>query len=1424
MNDVDLIVSSVTAPPDVFIYDGILLSWTVTNLGINTASSDWFDAVYISDDQFLDNSDTSIVGIWVGENTPLASLGSYTISQYVYPRTKVGDRYLLFVADSSNNQSETNETNNVFAQPITITGPDVDLVVTAANAPTTALLNETISVSWTVKNVGTETAFSNWFDTVAISDDQFLDDSDTYLKFRWTEQNETPLASGGSYTATLDIDLPSDLAIGNRYLLFLVNLDNIQAETNDDNNIFVQPITINAPDLAITDVNAPSTALLNETIFVSWTVKNLGTSTAFADWYDSVYISDDQFFDYSDRFLTGRSAENYTPLAAGSSYTITEDIQLSSDLATGDVYDGLRQRYLLFVADASTYQDEANETNNVFAKAITISAPDVDLVVTSAQAPTTAAIGEKISLSWTVNNQGTNIAFADWYDAVYISDDQFFDYSDRVLSEPSAENYTPLAAGSSYTVTQETDIYFYQAEIGDRYLLFVADSTNQQSETNETNNVFAQPITITASDLAITDVNAPIISRFGQTITLSWTVTNLGTGSAFRGWRDSVYISDDQFLDYGDSYYGIEGDTLLTRFDGTGNTPLAVGSSYTIIRDVPLSGITPGDYYLFFVTSSYADTNQTNNIFVQAITINPPDLDLVVTAANAPTAARLNEGISVSWTVKNQGTDTAFANWYDLVYVSNDEFFDENDVSLTSRSVDDYVPLAGGSSYTATEQIYLSENVVTGDVYLLFVADIYDWQAETNETNNVFAQAITIINDPLEIDLVVSDANAPTAASLGETITLSWTVTNQGVDTAFSNWRDIVYLSKDQFFDSTDRYLTDAEQFYTPLTAGNSYTITRDIQLQSNLAVGDYYLLFVTDTRNTQGETNDDNNVFAKAITINAPDVPDVPDVDLVVFDANAPTTAAVGEKISLSWTVKNLGTDTALGYWYDYVYFSDDQFLDYTDRSITYDWAGGYTPLAAGSSYTATRDITIPRYIATGDVYDGLRQRYLLFVTDEGNNQSETNESNNVFAQAITLTIPDVELKITTASAPTSATLGETISVSWTVKNLGTDTAFADWFDEVYIFSSINYQFYPFKSSRIAQVPVEENTPLAPGSSYTITLDIGIPLYDFVRSSYADTYAEENLIGDVYLLFVTNSDNAQIETGGYYDETRPVNNELFVPITINAPDLVVSAAQAPTTTTSGETISVSWTVTNQGTGSALAKWDDYVYISKDQFLDKSDTFVGSRSVAGDTPLAVGSSYTATQDITIPIGEDTGDVYDGLRQRYLLFVADNYYYDNEVTGIGNQGETNRYNNVRAVAISLYAEDQIFKGTSARDTLTGDDRNNLIVGLQGADTLTGGAGSDRFLYTSIRDAGDTITDFVAGTDKIDLSQLFQSLNLGSLDYESATTQGYLSFGTHLSNSTALIDIDGTAGRGRATPLLTVAGVSASTLAQSDNFVF
>ncbi|MEW5728418.1 MAG: M10 family metallopeptidase C-terminal domain-containing protein [Pseudomonadota bacterium] len=59
-----------------------------------------------------------------------------------------------------------------------------------------------------------------------------------------------------------------------------------------------------------------------------------------------------------------------------------------------------------------------------------------------------------------------------------------------------------------------------------------------------------------------------------------------------------------------------------------------------------------------------------------------------------------------------------------------------------------------------------------------------------------------------------------------------------------------------------------------------------------------------------------------------------------------------------------------------------------------------------------------------------------------------------------------------------------------------------------------------------------------------------------------------------------------------------------------------------------------------------------------------------------------------------------------------------------------------------------------------DTLTGGAGAETIIGMDGADTLTGGAGGDTFRYTSNTNSTtaswDSITDFVIGTDRIEIT--------------------------------------------------------------------
>ena len=69
-------------------------------------------------------------------------------------------------------------------------------------------------------------------------------------------------------------------------------------------------------------------------------------------------------------------------------------------------------------------------------------------------------------------------------------------------------------------------------------------------------------------------------------------------------------------------------------------------------------------------------------------------------------------------------------------------------------------------------------------------------------------------------------------------------------------------------------------------------------------------------------------------------------------------------------------------------------------------------------------------------------------------------------------------------------------------------------------------------------------------------------------------------------------------------------------------------------------------------------------------------------------------------------------------------------------------------------------DDILSGTSGANTIVGGAGNDKITGGGGSDILVGGAGTDTFIFKAAADSApslsDLIGDFLAGTDKIDLS--------------------------------------------------------------------
>jgi hypothetical protein len=91
----------------------------------------------------------------------------------------------------------------------------------------------------------------------------------------------------------------------------------------------------------------------------------------------------------------------------------------------------------------------------------------------------------------------------------------------------------------------------------------------------------------------------------------------------------------------------------------------------------------------------------------------------------------------------------------------------------------------------------------------------------------------------------------------------------------------------------------------------------------------------------------------------------------------------------------------------------------------------------------------------------------------------------------------------------------------------------------------------------------------------------------------------------------------------------------------------------------------------------------------------------------------------------------------------------------------------------------------------------------------------------FVYVSLSDRSDTITDFTVGSDKIVLTQLLNSLNYTG---SNPIADGYITF-TARGSSTALnIDTDGFGTAASPLPLALINNVAVAALNNLANFLF
>ncbi|GEM_PF-6214369 len=431
--------------------------------------------------------------------------------------------------------------------------PQSNLVVTNVSAPGEADLYSTLTVSWTVRNDGSAPTTSNfWYDSLYFSLDTSLGDEDWFLGYlgiglTWDENGvpsgnpyNFPLNPGDGYTATVSlslrdptfwvIELDSDRGVFSRagqtvspasvvitiphivselagpgYLIVKANAGpwfGSEPESTEEDNSFVLPLNIHAPDLTITEVTAPVSGFSGQEVSLSWSVKNVGSvaTRKIGGWRDNVVFSrNDVYGDFDDFSITGDSGwwgmwAETTPLEPNQTYTLERLVTLPSAV--------MGSGYLLFKTDVGDWtgwqtQAEWDETNNVFSVPIHLDA--TNLAITAVSAPDVVVAKHPIDISWSVKNVGPVMAAPGLYfgDRIKFSrNDIYGDEDDVFLADVSRfpTDGFHLAPGESYVAT--ASITLPRSVEGQGFLWVETDCLQVLAETDDTDNGFFIPITV----------------------------------------------------------------------------------------------------------------------------------------------------------------------------------------------------------------------------------------------------------------------------------------------------------------------------------------------------------------------------------------------------------------------------------------------------------------------------------------------------------------------------------------------------------------------------------------------------------------------------------------------------------------------------------------------------------------------------------------------------------------------------------------------------------------------------------------------------------------------------------------------------------------------------------------------------------------
>ncbi|NJN81425.1 MAG: hypothetical protein HC802_03505 [Caldilineaceae bacterium] len=958
--------------------DQVTVTVTVLNDGTAAASDVQVRFIDISSGESLPIGDEQTI-----DAIPAGGSGT---AQIVYDTAGLsGDRQIQAVVDPNNYIAESDETDNIAKQKLTIGQVSApNLVMQAVNIgfqPPLPITGETVTINAVVLNDGATDA-SN----VLI---QFNDITSGEAVPIVKEQTIAVVPAGGSASAQAVYDTTG--LSKDRKVQVLVDSNNLIAEVSDSDNDATKVLSIAQPPMPNLVVRADSIGFsppkprTGDPVRVSAVVLNTGAAAATDVVVQLLDVTGGGSIPIGEHQVIGE-------IAVGESGMVQVDYD-----TTGNIGD----RKIQVVADPNNFIPESNETDNKGAATLLVLPPPApNLTVESANigfSPPVPSQGVPVVVSVTILNGGTLDA-----DDVLV---QFVDVTDGGMV-PIGEKQTieRISAGgdASTQVTYET-----AGKVGVRKIRVLVDPHTIIPESNEGDNNATRNLTVTSSpapNLVVQEGNIgfnPVNPVEGDTVSIQVTVQNNGDAPATE-----VAV---QFVDV----------------TGGGSRPIGANQTIALI-DVGSSGSAQvsydttgrsGDRKIQVVVDPnnlIPESNEGDNVAKQSLDVaSQPAPNLVINANNisfAPPTANPGDQVTINAIVINAGTRDATD-----VVVQFADVTSSGSAPIGQQQTIDAIPAGGSGSV----QVTYDTTGKDGDRKIQVVVDPNNFIPESGETDNEAQKTLEMATLPAP-NLNMQSTNIgfrPADPTQGQQVVINATVLNDGSADA----GDVVVL----FLDTTDE---------TPIPIGTQQVIdavpvggsgVAQVTYDTTGRAGERKIEVQVDPNNFIQELKETDNEANGSLTVTPS-----PSANLAILPINIgfnPPKPIEGDLTTVNVVVLNTGAIAAT-----------DVVVQFADVSN-----GGSAPLGTPQVIASIATGSSSSVQVTYDTSGKIGTRTIQVVADPNNFVVESDKSDNLATRTLTVAPPPApNLMVLPGNIkfePSAPNEGDLVNVLVTVLNNGT-------------------------------------------------------------------------------------------------------------------------------------------------------------------------------------------------------------------------------------------------------------------------------------------------------------------------------------------------------------------------------------------------